>query len=84
LKEEVISRWFQDRQQDLFAIAKFPELRQIDKILQAQNASKRNLATHQQIANYFIDITQTKPDFQEIFILDRSNKVILSSNKQHE
>ncbi|KJH71442.1 hybrid sensor histidine kinase/response regulator [Aliterella atlantica] len=83
LKEEEITRWFQDRQQDFFAIAKFPAQRQIDKILQAQSASKRNLATHQ-IANYLIDITQTKPDFQEIFILDRSNKVILSTNKQHE
>jgi signal transduction histidine kinase/CheY-like chemotaxis protein len=78
LKEEEITRWFQDRQQDFFAIAKFPEVR---KLTPAQNY---DLATYQLLSNYLVDITKTKPDFREIFILNRSNKVILSTNKQHE
>ncbi len=77
LKEEEITRWFQDREQDFFAIAHFPEIRQ----MQAQNY---DLATSRRISNYLIAIAQTKPDFQEIFILDRSNKIILSTNKLRE
>lgn len=76
LKEEEITRWFQDRQQDFFAIARLPEIRQ----LKAQNY---DLATSKRTFNYLVEIVQTKPDFQEIFILDRSNKVILSTNKLH-
>ncbi|MBW4665595.1 MAG: hypothetical protein KME01_15600 [Chroococcus sp. CMT-3BRIN-NPC107] len=76
LKEEEITRWFQDREQDFFAIAFFPEIRQF----KAQNY---DLATTQRISDYLTEIIQTKPDFQEIFILDRTNKVILSTNKQH-
>ena len=78
LKEEEITRWFQDRQQDFFAIAKFPEVR---KLTPTQNY---DLATYQLLSSYLVDITKTKPDFREIFILNRSNKVILSTNKQHE
>lgn len=77
LKEEEITRWFQDRQQDFFAVALLPEVRQ----LKAQNY---DLATHKRLSNYLADIAKTKPDFKEIFILDRSNKVILSTNRQHE
>lgn len=77
LKEEEITRWFEDRQQDFFAIAKFPEVRQ----LKAQNYDS---ATSKRLSNYLADITKTKPDFREIFILNRSNKVILSTNKLHE
>ncbi|WP_009633849.1 hybrid sensor histidine kinase/response regulator [Synechocystis sp. PCC 7509] len=76
LKEEEITRWFQDREQDFLAIAFFPEIRQI----KAQNY---DLATSRRISTYLVEIAQTKPDFQEIFILDRTNKVILSTNKLH-
>ncbi len=77
LKEEEITRWFQDREQDFLAIARLPEIRQ----LKAQNY---DLATSKRLSNYLVEIVQTKPDFQEIFILDRTNKVILSTNKLHE
>ncbi len=78
LKEEEITRWFQDREQDFFAIAKYPE---VHKIAPTQDY---DWATYQLLSNYLVDITKTKPDFQEIFILNRSNKVILSTNKLHE
>ncbi len=78
LKEEEITRWFQDRQQDFFAIAKFPEIHSLEP---SQNY---DLATYKAISNYLVEIVQTKPDFREIFILDRSNKVILSTNKLRE
>lgn len=77
LKEEEITRWFQDREQDFFAIALFPEVRQL-------KAQSYDLATHKRLSKYLAEIAKTKPDFQEIFILDRSNKVILSTNQQHE
>jgi len=78
LKEEEVTRWFQDQQQDFLTIAKFPE---IHKIQPAQNY---DLSTSRRISNYLVAIAQTKPDFPEIFILDRTNKVILSTNKLRE
>lgn len=77
LKEEEITRWFQDREQDLFAIAKFPKIYSIAP-------QHYNLATYQLLSSYLADIIKTKPDFREIFIIDRTNKVILSTNKQRE
>lgn len=72
LKEEEVTRWFQDRQQDFLTIAKLPE---IHKLQASQNYEP---ATSRRIFNYLVAIAQTKPDFQEIFILDRTNKVILA------
>lgn len=60
LKEEEITRWFQDRQQDFFAIAKFPEIHKL------QPAQKYDLATSKRIFNYLVAIAQTKPDLREI------------------
>jgi len=77
LKEEEITRWFQDREQDLFAIAKFPKSHSLAP-------QPYDLATYQLLSSYLVDIIKTKPNFREIFIIERTNKVILSTNKQRE
>lgn len=85
LKEEEIARWFEDKQRDFFLVTKFPDVqRNLQQLLSSQNSDSGDLAANKILSNYLLSVTQTKPDLREIFILNRSNRVILSTNKLHE
>ncbi|OWY68112.1 hybrid sensor histidine kinase/response regulator [cyanobacterium TDX16] len=84
LKEEEIGRWFEDQQRDFLLVTQHPELQRNIKILLSGNADPNYLATDKILSNYLISVTQTKPALREIFILDRSNQIVLSTDKQRE
>ncbi|HEY9783693.1 MAG TPA: ATP-binding protein [Leptolyngbyaceae cyanobacterium] len=85
LKEEEIGRWFEDQQRDFLLVTQYPELQRNLKILLRGKTSDPNyLAADKILSNYLISVTQTKPALREIFILDRSNQIVLSTNKQRE
>ncbi|MBD2306740.1 response regulator [Chroococcidiopsis sp. FACHB-1243] len=85
LKEEEIGRWFEDQQRDFLLVTQHPELqRNIKILLSGKTANPNYLAADKILSNYLISVTQTKPALREIFILDRSNQIVLSTDKQRE
>ncbi|PSB58301.1 hybrid sensor histidine kinase/response regulator [Chroococcidiopsis cubana CCALA 043] len=85
LKEEEIGRWFEDQQRDFLLVTQHPELQRNIKILLSGKITDPNyLAADKILSNYLISVTQTKPALREIFILDRSNQIVLSTDKQRK
>ena len=84
LKEIEINRWFEDRQRDFLQTTQTPDVQSNLNIL----LSSPDIASRQQadrvLTQYLTYVYQIKPSFQEIFILDRSNKIILSTDKERE
>ncbi len=84
LKESEITRWFEDQQRDFFLVTKFPDVqRNLEQLLSSQNSAPEYLAANKILSSYLSSVAQTKPDLREIFILNRSNRVILSTDKLH-
>ena len=85
LKEEEITRWFEDQQRDFLLVTQFPEVqRNLKKLLTTKSSDAAHLAAATILSNYLQGATQTKPALREIFILDRSNQIVLSTNKQRQ
>ena len=86
LKEEEISRWFKDRERDFLLISKFPEIQAKLRILLgleiADEFTKKK--SYNDLYNYLAVVAESKPAFQEIFIIDRRNRVIVSTNRSRE
>ncbi len=85
LKEEEINRWFEDQQREFLLINQFPDIQRNLKILfHAKSFDADYLAAHKSLVDYLRNVAQSEPGLREIFILDRSNKIILSTNKVRE
>lgn len=85
LKEEEITRWFEDQQQDFLLVSQYPAVQKNLKFLLSTKKSHPDyLVTCNLISAYLIGVTQTKPALRELFVLDRSNQIILSTNKKRE
>ncbi|ARV57841.1 hybrid sensor histidine kinase/response regulator [Nostocales cyanobacterium HT-58-2] len=85
LKEEEITRWFEDQQRDFLLTTQFPDVQAHLKILLSRETSSAEYKTASTVLfRYLTSIVKLKPNLKEIFILDRNNKVILSTDKQHE
>ncbi len=84
LKEEEINRWFEDQQRDFLLTTQMPDVqRNINVILKSHDEAQQEQA-YQTLAWYFQEVSRIKPSLKEIFVLDRSNKIILSTNPERE
>ncbi|MBE9193331.1 response regulator [Gloeocapsopsis crepidinum LEGE 06123] len=84
LKEEEITRWFEDQRQDFLLVTQYPAVqRNLETLLSVQN-NPNQLIVYKTLLDYLVGVTQTKPALSEIFILDRSNQIILSTDRQRE
>jgi signal transduction histidine kinase/CheY-like chemotaxis protein len=83
LKEEEITRWFEDQQRDFLLITQFPDVQANLKILfnNSKESSLEYKTAHKLLFEYIKNVSELKPNLNEIFILNRSNQVILSTNK---
>ena len=85
LKEQEINRWFDSQLKDLIFIAEFPDVKaKLKAILRLNESDSEYKAVYQVLDDYLQEINSVKPDFQEIYILNRSNKIIISTNKNRE
>ena len=85
LKEEEISRWFEDQQRDFLLATQFPDVQANLKIVLGSAASQVNRQTaHALLSKYLTKVAQIKPNLKEIYLLDRSNRIILSTDKIRE
>ncbi|MEO0840418.1 MAG: histidine kinase dimerization/phospho-acceptor domain-containing protein [Cyanobacteria bacterium J06643_5] len=85
LKKQEISRWFQAQLKDFNFIIDFPEIKdKFNLILNSNLSESEYKQVSQTIHNYLDNIKAVKPSIEEIYIINRSNKVIFSTNKNRE
>jgi signal transduction histidine kinase/CheY-like chemotaxis protein len=84
LKEKEITRWFEEQQRDFLLTTQMPDVvNNLNILLDSENAVEKQKA-YRVLSQYLQTVSYIKPNFREIFILDRSNRIILSTNKQRE
>ena len=84
LKEGEITRWFEDQQRDFLQTTQMPDVQaNLDILLNSKNEEAKQKAD-QILKQYLNRLNQIKPSLKEIYVLDRSNKIVLSSNQQRE
>ncbi len=84
LKENEITRWFEDRQRDFLLTTQMPDVQaNLNILLNREPVAEKDRA-YQILSQYLQTVSQIKPSLKEIVILDRSNKIILSTNKERE
>ncbi|MEH2234552.1 MAG: ATP-binding protein [Nostoc sp.] len=85
LKEEEITRWFEDQERDFLLVTQFPDVQNNFQILLNSKATDTNYRkAYKVLSDYLANMAKIKPSLGEISILDRSNRIILSTNKQRE
>ncbi|MGL4880643.1 MAG: sensor histidine kinase, partial [Waterburya sp.] len=84
LKEQEIARWFEDQQRDFLQTTQMPDVQNSLNILLNSSLTAEKQQAYQVLAQYLTRVNQIKPSLREIFILDRSNKIIFSTNKKRE
>jgi signal transduction histidine kinase/CheY-like chemotaxis protein len=85
LKQEEITRWFDDQRRDFLLITQFPDVKTNLKIVLNNNKSDTKYQNANTVlSKYLMEIAKLKTNFKEIFILNRSNQIILSTEKTHE
>jgi signal transduction histidine kinase/CheY-like chemotaxis protein len=84
LKEQEIARWFEDQQRDFLQTTQMPDVQNSLNILLTSSLVVEKQQAYQVLAQYLTRVKQIKPSLREIFILDRSNKIIFSTNKKRE
>ncbi len=84
LKEAEITRWFEDQQRDFLQTTHTPDVQTNLATLLNSNIVLEKQQAYQVLAQYLIEVNQIKPSLREIFILDRSNRIVLSTNKERE
>lgn len=81
LKEDEITRWFEDQERDFFLVTQFPDIQQhLKTILSTSPTDRAFQASHATLVRYLTDVATIKPNLSEISVLDRSNRIIVSTN----
>jgi len=85
LKQQEISRWFEDQQRDFFLVTKFPDVqRHFNAVLTAEPASANWKTAHSALFQYLTEVAHVKPNLSEISVLDRSSRIVVSTNPDRE
>jgi len=85
LKEGEISRWFEDQERDFFLTTQFPEVKaQLQTLLSRQALAEDSQAAYDSLSEYLKGVAEVTPNFNEIFILDRGNRAIVSTEPSNE
>ena len=84
LKEQEIARWFEDRQRDFLHTTQMPDIQRNLKILLESGDKEAKQQADRVLTEYLTEIVRLKPSQREISILDRSNKIVVSTNRQKE
>ena len=84
LKEQEITRWLESCEQDFLIVTRFPDVDRLLQELLTQPSTSAESAAAGALRTYLQEIRQLKPKFSEIFILDRSNHIVLSTDLSQE
>lgn len=84
LKQQEISRWFEDQQRNFLQTTQMPDVQyNLDLLLNSQSDRDQQEA-YQVLTQYLTQASKIKPSLREIFVLDRNSKIILSTNSKRE
>lgn len=84
LKEAEIARWFEEQQRDFFLITRFPDIQKSLTTLLSAPSDQETQEAYDLLANYLQDIIKVKPNFLEVFVLDRQNRIVISTDQTRE
>jgi signal transduction histidine kinase/CheY-like chemotaxis protein len=85
LKEQEIARWLESCEQDFLMIATFPDVsRELQSLVNSSPNSPEYQQAYASLKTYLQSIQELKPKFSEIFILNRSNQIVLSTDATRE
>ena len=84
LKEQEITRWFNERQRDFLQTTQMPDVRHNLDILLGSDRAEEKERAYQILTQYLTRVNQINPSLREIFILDRNSKIIFSTDKKRE
>ncbi|MEA5596325.1 hybrid sensor histidine kinase/response regulator [Rivularia sp. UHCC 0363] len=85
LKEKDINRWFNLQREDFLFITEFPDVKaKLNTVLSSNVSESEYRKAYELMGDYLQEIKLVKPNLQEISILNRSNKIIISSNTKRE
>ncbi|MEO0835169.1 MAG: ATP-binding protein [Cyanobacteria bacterium J06642_3] len=92
LKQQEISRWFEDQQRNFLQTTQMPDVQyNLDLLLNSQSdreaypaGNRDQQDAYQVLTQYLTQASRIKPSLREIFVLDRNNKIILSTNSKRE
>lgn len=85
LKENEINRWFEDQQRIFLTIAQSPILQsQYRVLLDNQTNPTDQKKAHTLLVQYIAALNANRSSFTEISILDRSDRIILSTHPNRE
>lgn len=85
LKENEISRWFEDQQRIFLSVVQLPIVQSQSRVLLDPEASRADRATaHTLLSKYLTSIDTDRGSFTEVSILDRSDHVIACTAKARE
>jgi signal transduction histidine kinase/ActR/RegA family two-component response regulator len=84
LKEDEISRWFEDQQRDFFLITRFPDIqRNLTNLLNSSSPTAKQEA-YRVLSSYLKSVVRIKPNLSEILVLDQTNRILVSTNSSRE
>jgi GAF domain-containing protein/HAMP domain-containing protein len=84
LKQSEIDAWVASQQEELALIALIPDIRsKLLDVLSAETQDVPVVATQEQLQEYLSVITSEGSSFEELFLLDASGRVLLSSDPSH-
>ncbi len=84
LKEDELNRWVNDQLRDVVFIAQIPLIQEQGEALFTHDKTNPDYqTTSDTLAQYLASVIAGKPGLQELFILDQTGKVVISSNIAH-
>ncbi|NEP18010.1 MAG: response regulator [Leptolyngbya sp. SIO4C1] len=85
LKQQEINRWLESCEQDFLLIAQFPDVNQrLLQLVTSSPGSPDRQTTYASLSDYMTRIRTFKPKFTEVFVIDRSNRIVLSTDSARE
>ena len=85
LKENEIARWFENQQRDFLLITQFPDVKEnLQIIINPTTSENQQQEAYKLLSKYLVQVISFKPNFRKIYLLNRSNQIILSTKKDNE
>jgi signal transduction histidine kinase/CheY-like chemotaxis protein len=82
LKKQEIVRWFEERAQDFLILIQSPDAQANFKILlNSETGTTDYQIAYAKLIHHFEMVAVLKPSFKQISLLNRSNRIILSTNR---
>ncbi|MCD8489799.1 MAG: ATP-binding protein [Desertifilum sp.] len=85
LKEGELARWFEDQQRDFLLTTHLPDVQtRLQTLLETASTTPQHQQAKADLDAYLQRVIRLKPNLQEIYVLDGSSRVLLSSQPERE